>query len=518
MRLIPALASLLLVALAAPGLAQNIQTQGNQSSVIDVGDSITLNYANMTSEEKAAFVKQVGNTLLEATGKKGGSVVGPGADQQVGQAVTAIAQGASEGNKRLQKALNLLAIGDVAQATPLLQAFADEKTAPISGDRKEAATAYRSLGAIAGLRDPKKALEAYAKAAELNPDDMESLYWAGYLELDHGDLGSAESRLRQVLARTPGQDQYQYWSQVRLGDIAMRRGDLAASLASYQAALPIAKRLAKAGPGNAELPPVQPAEIEKVGPEPRPEQFIAQSTHFPLFARKSYKGFSRAEALAIAKQEWRLFGQPVYDDPPHAGSDPEENHNLDRSPGAWERIGEYWWLGQDADRRESMWTGMHDESGQEIEDGHDDDYAWSAAFISYVMRTAGAGARFPYAPSHYVYIDTAKDMKLGRTSGWSLLAERVDAYAPVPGDLICFWRGSKPLTYEELPARRFAAHCDIVVSIEREQISVIGGNVHHAVTMKHVPVTMDGRLAASENGVLDTRYPWFVVLHVLYDR
>jgi hypothetical protein len=36
--------------------------------------------------------------------------------------------------------------------------------------------------------------------------------------------------------------------------------------------------------------------------------------------------------------------------------------------------------------------------------------------------------------------------------------------------------------------------------------------------MKHVPVTMDGRLAASENGVLDARYPWFVVLHVLYDR
>ena len=141
MRLIPALASLLLVALAAPGLAQNIQTQGNQSSVIDVGDSITLNYANMTSEEKAAFVKQVGNTLLEATGKKGGSVVGPGADQQVGQAVTAIAQGAREGDRRLQKAMNLLAIGDVEQATPLLQAFADEKTVSISGDRKEAGTA-----------------------------------------------------------------------------------------------------------------------------------------------------------------------------------------------------------------------------------------------------------------------------------------------------------------------------------------------------------------------------------------
>jgi hypothetical protein len=36
--------------------------------------------------------------------------------------------------------------------------------------------------------------------------------------------------------------------------------------------------------------------------------------------------------------------------------------------------------------------------------------------------------------------------------------------------------------------------------------------------MKHVPATADGRLAPSEKGVLDTRYPWFVVLHVLYDQ
>ena len=80
-----------------------------------------------------------------------------------------------------------------------------------------------------------------------------------------------------------------------------------------------------------------------------------------------YEQFSRVEAMAIAEQEWRLFGQRVYDDPPRTGSDPESNDNPNRSPGAWERIGEYWWLGQDASRRESAWTGMHDESGQEID-------------------------------------------------------------------------------------------------------------------------------------------------------
>ena len=47
---------------------------------------------------------------------------------------------------------------------------------------------------------------------------------------------------------------------------------------------------------------------------------------------------------------------------------------------------------------------------------------------------------------------------------------------------------------------------------------MIGGNVNHAVTMKHVPVTTDGRLADQGDRVLDTRYPWFVALRILYDR
>jgi hypothetical protein len=261
----------------------------------------------------------------------------------------------------------------------------------------------------------------------------------------------------------------------------------------------------------------QPPAVEEVGVEPKREQFIAQSGHSPPFARYSYSAFSRVDAVAIAQQEWRLFGQRVFDDPPDAGIETPSNDDATRLPGFWERIGEYWWLGQDAERRESAWSGMYDESGQGIEGGRDDYYAWSAAFVSYVMRTAGAGARFPYAPSHYVYIDIAKEMKLGRASGWAVIAERVDDYAPVPGDLICYSRTRRPLTYEKLPARHFPAHCDIVVARDDTQLTVIGGNVNHAVTMKHVPLT-DGRLAGPGEHVLDARYPWFVVLRVLYDR
>ena len=46
-------------------------------------------------------------------------------------------------------------------------------------------------------------------------------------------------------------------------------------------------------------------------------------------------------------------------------------------------------------------------------------YAWSAAFISYVMRTAGArAARFPYCGiAHATYIDIGKEMKTGAAAG-----------------------------------------------------------------------------------------------------
>jgi hypothetical protein len=260
------------------------------------------------------------------------------------------------------------------------------------------------------------------------------------------------------------------------------------------------------------VPVIEPAEAE-----PNGTHFVAAAGHSPPFARTPYEKFSRVEAVAIAQQEWRLFGQRVDDNPPHTDADPETSERLQRLPGLWQRIGEYWWLGQDADRRESGWTGMHDESGQEIDDSRADYYAWSAAFISYVMRAAGAGARFPYTPSHSVYINIAKQMKLGRASGWVVVAEPVDAYAPAPGDLICYWRGRRRVSYEKLPVRKFPAHCDIVVQRDKDRISVIGGNVDSAVTMKHVPVTADGRLADSGQ-LLDDRYPWFVVLRVLYDR
>ena len=156
---------------AGPVAAQQATTTGNQSPSVIAGGSSTIIYG-LTQEQ----VTELATKLVQQMLARGAPEVGPGAEQRVEQAVTGIAKGASEGDEQLQQALSLLAAGNVAQATPLLKAVAETKTARIQKDRKDAATAYRNLGAIAGLRDPKGALDAYAKAAELDPDDAESLF------------------------------------------------------------------------------------------------------------------------------------------------------------------------------------------------------------------------------------------------------------------------------------------------------------------------------------------------------
>jgi hypothetical protein len=244
---------------------------------------------------------------------------------------------------------------------------------------------------------------------------------------------------------------------------------------------------------------------------------IAPDAHVPPFSTVQYEPISRTSVVAIALREWRLFGQPVDDEPPGTRPPPLPEDMPERQPGLWQRVGEYWWLGTNAGTPESAWTGKHDASGLVFPADEDALYAWSAAFVSYVMRIAGAGRQFPYSESHSTYIDIAKQMADHQTSGWIVTAERPSAYAPQAGDLICMGRGSAAnLTYDALPAGHYPAHCDIVVANAPGQISVIGGNVDDAVTMKHVPVTTDGKLATPEGVVLDTRYPWMAVLRVLY--
>jgi hypothetical protein len=239
----------------------------------------------------------------------------------------------------------------------------------------------------------------------------------------------------------------------------------------------------------------------------------------PPFIRQCFGNFDRTTAVAIAFAEWRAWGQVVYDGNPADEGPVDPNTKAERQPGFWQRVGLYWWLGMNESNPTAGWTGEHDASGDIFAPEDDGDYAWSAAFISFVMRMAGAGPSFPYSESHSVYINDAVAETQNGLGQYAIQAEPPDAYAPVIGDLICYGRdGAATLKYTDLPAGRFTGHCGIVVAKQPDQISIIGGNVEDAVALTHVPVTDQGMLAGPDGTVLDTRYPWLVVIRVAYNE
>jgi Domain of unknown function (DUF4062) len=166
-----------------------------------------------TSEKILALAQQ-----LVATSQ---AQAAPDREQAVGAAVTNIATGAAAGDTRLQQALDLLKANNIEDASKLLRTVADEKAANIAQaqtrireDSKQAAAAWRNLGAIAGLRDPKSAREAYARAVMLDPEDTESLFWDGWFELEAGDLAAAERSYRQLLTLKQADSYEAYWAQL----------------------------------------------------------------------------------------------------------------------------------------------------------------------------------------------------------------------------------------------------------------------------------------------------------------
>ena len=183
----------------------------------------------------------------------------PGQQQAVVEAVAAVVESAEQGDDRMARALALLEEKKTDEAAQLLRAVAEEKTAQVERDRgrieqdsKQAAAAWRHLGAIAGLADPKRALDGYLKAAELDPGDILSQFWVGWFQLERDALDDAGRRFDRVVSLAGDRhDWHRYWAELGHGDIAVAHGDLGKALRQYRACHEIADRLAKAEPGNA---------------------------------------------------------------------------------------------------------------------------------------------------------------------------------------------------------------------------------------------------------------------------
>lgn len=87
--------------------------------------------------------------------------------------------------------------------------------------------------------------------------------------------------------------------------------------------------------------------------------------HVPDFASRNFVPFNRQDVVAIAMREWRMFGSPVSDDDPEDRPEPSApSLKPERIPGLWQRVGEYWWIGQDPYETEVSWSGKYNADGQ----------------------------------------------------------------------------------------------------------------------------------------------------------
>ena len=128
-------------------------------------------------------------------------------------------------------------------------------------------------------------------------------------------------------------------------------------------------------------------------------------------------------------------------------------------------------------------------------------YAWSAAFVSWVMCESGLEpAKFRRAIAHHTYIDQAIRARDGAAATAAFAAYDAGEADIAPGDLLCTAR--RP-AYRTLAERRrqmgvgARTHCDIVVRIDEaaSRLFAIGGNVRGTVGLKALPATRtQGRL------------------------
>ncbi len=117
--------------------------------------------------------------------------------------------------------------------------------------------------------------------------------------------------------------------------------------------------------------------------------------------------------------------------------------------------------------------------------------AWSAAFISWVVRQAGGGNNFRYSGAHTTYTYAAKQNRL-QNNGNPFKAFRITERAPQPGDIVVQNRGTSTFTYDNVTAGQSGTHGDVVVAVGSSSITVIGGNVSDSVSQKTIPLDSNG--------------------------
>lgn len=197
--------------------------------------------------------------------------------------------------------------------------------------------------------------------------------------------------------------------------------------------------------------------------------------------------------LSSATREWEYFGRQTVilkgaeESIPHVG--------------AWEDDG-----GPYSNRVNAYWRAV----GRPGLNGMDCQEPWSAAFMGWVMKSAGVPeSQFIRGIAHWEYLAGIID-EAGYGGRW-FVPRRVTDYSPQPGDLVCASRGaSKPRLNDGYISagqlRGLSSHCDLVVGKSGQTLDVIGGNVRNSVSKTTLELDSQGRLQVVP------RRPWFLIL------
>lgn len=211
-----------------------------------------------------------------------------------------------------------------------------------------------------------------------------------------------------------------------------------------------------------------------------------------------------ANLVLLAEREWRAWGRTTVDvRDGHYRVERTGARETDVAPfDARARLRRYW---IDGLRDEGRAATPEERERRFRED------AWSAVFVSWLMREAGLSrAAFAFDDRHANYLrglaaSPQFDRRLARTTP---LAR---------GDLLCGPRNAShdPAVLslqvmrevDDLETLR-ASHCDLVVAVDRRrrEARLIGGNVEDSVALTRIGLTSDGR------AVQTLARPWFLVV------
>lgn len=137
-------------------------------------------------------------------------------------------------------------------------------------------------------------------------------------------------------------------------------------------------------------------------------------------------------------------------------------------------------------------------SGTGYLEGYSKNLAWSATFISWVMRKAGAGSSFKYSTTHTTFTFYAKENRLQNNSN-PFKAYRINERKPEPGDIVVRNRNGSSFSYENVQPHTTPSHSDIVVSVKSGYIEVIGGNVSQSVSRKRINLDSNGYINSPDH-------------------